>query len=95
MADEEKRRLRDEVAGLAAAVSALQSQLAVQMATHHCIGCKCMQINYIPYPLPGCAPALPQVWYGTVTSHAVTSVSGFPSVAAGEGLGTYQVSIGG
>ena len=80
--------IRDEVAKLTEAVNALRDRevadelaslraevekLRAERAAHHCTGGSCMHIHYGSYPLPGCAPVYPQVWYGTVT----TGTSGY------------------
>lgn len=65
------RELKDrEVADTLRDLRAEVERLRAERATHHCIGCSCMHIHWYPqtYPLPGCAPVMPNVWYGTVTT---------------------------
>ena len=65
------RDLRDrEVADTLRDLRAEVEKLRAERATHHCVGCSCMHIHWYQqtYPIPGCAPAMPQVWYGTVTA---------------------------
>ena len=87
------RELRDrEMADVLRDLRAEVERLRADRAPHHCTGCSCMHIHYYqqPYPIPGCAPAMPAVWCNTVTSgHDSTTVS---SVAAG-GASTYQVAL--
>ena len=87
------RELRDrEMADVLRDLRAEVERLRAERSSHHCTGCSCMHIHYYQqsYPIPCCAPAMPQTWCGTVTSgHDSTTVS---SVAAG-GVSTYQVAL--
>ena len=77
------KSIRDEIAGLTEAVHELRDRevadmlrdlraevekLRAERDAHHCHGCSCMHIHYQTYPIPGCAPVQPQIWYGTVTT---------------------------
>ena len=63
-----------------------------ERASHQCA---CTHVHWYQqtYPAPGCVPySQPQIWYGTVTSGGVTTISDVSSVAAGD-ASTYSVSI--
>jgi len=90
------RELRDrEMADVLRDLRAEVERLRADRATHHCTGCSCMHIHYYQQPcvIPGCAPVIPQVWCGNLTSGpGSNSVSNFSSLAAG-GVSTYQVAL--
>ena len=68
------RELRDrEVADTLRDLRAEVEKLRTERDAQHCHGCACMHIHYQTYPIPGCAPVYPQIWYGTVT----TGTSGY------------------
>lgn len=82
------KNLRDEITELAEAVRELRDRevadtlrdlraevekLRAEREAHYCHGCTCTHIHWTTYPVIQCAPAYPQVWYGTVT----TGTSGY------------------
>ena len=91
------KKLNDEIADLTEAVRELRDRevsdtlrdlraeverLRAERATHHCIGCKCMHIQWYPqtYPLPGCAPVPLQIWYGNTFSTTNAAAGCNPAV---------------
>lgn len=69
--DDEKRRLRDEVAELSAAVRELRTQLA-ETQRAHCHGCHCLHIQYWPAPYPSVVQPTYPYWVtcGSTTTEA-------------------------
>lgn len=85
--------LRDrEMADVLRDLRAEVERLRAERGTHHCTGCSCMHIHYYqqPYAIPGCAPAMPQIWCGTVTAgRDSTTVSDYVNTS---GTNTLSVS---
>jgi|SRR5208282_4315619 len=60
------RELRDrEVADTLRELRAEVEKLRAERNTRQCT---CIHVHWQTYPVPGCAPVVPQIWYGTVTS---------------------------
>src|SRR5208282_5761344 len=85
------RELRDrEVADTLRELRAEVEKLRAERNTRQCT---CTHVHWQTYPVPGCAPVVPQIWYGTVGDTGTFSTT---NVAAGynPAVTTYSLSLG-
>lgn len=68
------RELRDrEVADTLRELRAEVEKLRAERAAHQCT---CTHIHWQTYPVPGCAPVFPQIWYGTdINTFSTTNIA--------------------
>ena len=85
------RELRDrEVADTLRELRAEVEKLRAERAAHHCT---CTHVHWYQqtYPIPGCAPAMPQVWYGTVTAGTSSTTTNY-AAGCNPAVTTFSIS---